>query len=72
MRVGSCSWSTCNTSARARTRTAPRPADLLRNQLVAQIHVRFAAVSRLLRASAEVRGVCVLDCGRCGDSAFCE
>jgi hypothetical protein len=24
------------------------------------------------RASAEVRGVCVLGCGRCGDSAFCE
>ena len=25
-----------------------------------------------VRASAEVRGVCVLGCGRCGDSAFCE
>ena len=25
-----------------------------------------------MRASAEVRGVCVLGCGRCGDSAFCE
>eukprot|EP00966_Prymnesium_polylepis_P300554 6945915-Prymnesium_polylepis.1 len=25
-----------------------------------------------VRASAEVRGVCVLGCGRCGVSAFCE
>ena len=25
-----------------------------------------------VRASAEVRDVCVLGCGCCGDSAFCE